>query len=90
MYEIVLTTRFKKDLKLAIRRGYDIDLLDEVVTTIADGNPLPDKNKDHALSGDYEGYRECHIAPDWLLIYTIDHSNLVLILTRTGSHNDLF
>jgi mRNA interferase YafQ len=90
MYEIVLTTRFKKDLKLAIRRGYDMDLLDEVVTTIADGNPLPDKNKDHALSGDYEGYRECHIAPDWLLIYTIDHSNLVLILTRTGSHNDLF
>jgi mRNA interferase YafQ len=90
MYEIVLTTRFKKDLKLAIRRGYNIDLLDEVVTTIADGNPLPDKNKDHALSGDYEGYRECHIAPDWLLIYTIDHSNLVLILTRTGSHNDLF
>ena len=70
MYDVVASSRFKKDLKLAIKRGLDISLLDEVVTTLQKGESLPAKNKDHALTGNYTGCRECHIQPDWLLIYT--------------------
>ena len=70
MYDVVASSRFKKDLKLAIKRGLDISLLDEIVTTLQKGESLPAKNKDHALTGNYTGCRECHIQPDWLLIYT--------------------
>lgn len=90
MYNIVQSSKFKKDLKIAIKRGYNISLLDEVVTTLAKGENLPLKNKDHLLSGDYKGCRECHIQPDWLLIYKIDNNLLILYLTRTGTHSDLF
>lgn len=89
-YKIVPSNKFKKDLKLAIKRGYDIFLLEIVVNTLAGGKKLPAKNKDHALSGNYSNCRECHITPDWLLIYEISENELILYLTRTGSHSDLF
>ena len=90
MYSIVSSKKFKKDLKVAIKRGYDMRLLDEVVSKLANGETLPDKNRDHALVGNFAGCRECHITPDWLLIYEIDNGELLLYLTRTGSHSDLF
>lgn len=68
-YKIVPSTKFKKDLKLAIKRGYDISLLDIVIGSLANGDTLPDKYHDHALSGNFAGCRECHITPDWLLVY---------------------
>ena len=89
-YNIVPTTRFKKDLKLAKKRGYDLSLLSEVVDLLAKGISLPEKNKDHTLIGNYVGCRECHITPDWLLIYEISNDELILYLTRTGTHSDLF
>lgn len=89
-FEIVWTTRFKKDYKLAMKRRMDMDLLDDIIRKLARGETLPDKNRDHDLSGDWIGHRECHILPDWLLIYRIDESVLVLTLTRTGTHSDLF
>ena len=88
--EIVWTAQFKKDYKLAIKQHLDIDLLDDVIRILAHGDALPQKNRDHLLSGDWEGYRECHILPDWLLIYRIDDDVLVLTLTRTGTHSHLF
>ncbi|MBQ8316102.1 MAG: type II toxin-antitoxin system YafQ family toxin [Lachnospiraceae bacterium] len=90
MYRIVATGKFKKDLKTVIKRGYNMKLMDEVVTKLSNGEKLPEKNKDHALVGNYGGKRECHITPDWLLIYEIDNGELILYLTRTGSHSDLF
>lgn len=89
-YKIMATGKFKKDLKLMIKRGYDMKLLDEIVTKLSKGEQLPSKNKDHNLSGNYSGKRECHITPDWLLIYEIDQEVLYLYLTRTGTHSDLF
>ncbi len=89
-YNIKPTTQFKKDLKAIQKRGYNLTLLTEIIELLADGKPLPDKNRDHSLSGDYSGCRECHIAPDWLLIYEISQNELILYLTRTGSHSDLF
>lgn len=90
MYNIVATNKFKKDLKLAIKRGYNISLLNDIVEKLARGEKLPDKNKDHNLIGNYLGCRECHITPDWLLIYEICDNELILYLTRTGTHSDLF
>ena len=90
MYRIVATGKFKKDLKTIIKRGYNMKLMDEVVTKLSNGEKLPEKNKDHALVGNYVGKRECHITPDWLLIYEIDNGELILYLTRTGSHSDFF
>ena len=88
--DIVWTTKFKKDYKLAIKRHLDIDLLDNVIRALSRGETLPEKNKDHELSGDWAGHRECHILPDWLLIYRIEDDVLVLTLARTGTHSDLF
>lgn len=90
MLEIVMSNRFKKDLKLAARRGYNFELLEEIVNKLAQRELLPEKNRDHALSGDYAGCRECHIAPDWLLVYQIEDDELILYLMRTGTHSDLF
>lgn len=81
---------FKKDYKKVVKRGYNIRLLEDIIKKLANGETLPEKNKDHALSGDYIGCRECHITPDWLLVYEIDNGELILYLTRTGSHSDLF
>ena len=90
MYAVKPTTRFQKDLKRIQKRGYNIALLTEVIKTLAAGEPLPEKNKDHTLFGDFAGCRECHITPDWLLIYEIADEELILYLTRTGTHSDLF
>ena len=87
---IIWTTRFKKDYKRMLKRHMDINLLDDVIRALSRGEVLPEKNKDHDLTGDWAGYRECHILPDWLLIYHIEDDILVLTLTRTGSHSDLF
>lgn len=89
-YEIQRTSQFKKDYKLAVKRGRNISKLKEVITLLANGEPLPRKYVDHELSGKYSKYRECHIEPDWLLIYKIDEGVLVLSLCRTSSHSDLF
>lgn len=89
-YKLVLTSLFKKDLKKVKKRSYDLSLLNEVVNIIASGSPLPEKYKDHSLIGNYNGCRECHILPDWLLIYEIADDELFLYLTRTGTHSDLF
>lgn len=90
MYEIRPTTKFQKDLKRAKKRGFDLSLLTEILKKLAVDETLPVKNKDHVLSGNYAGCRECHIAPDWLLIYEVDGNSLILYLIRTGSHSDLF
>ena len=89
-YTIKYTSQFKKDYKLAKRRNLNINLLKDIITKLANGGPLDDKNRDHALSGDWNGHRECHILSDWLLIYRIEADILVLTLTRTGTHSDLF
>lgn len=90
MYKMRPTSKFQKDLKRVKKRGYDIDLLAKVIKKLAAGEPLPAKNKDHELLGNYVGCRECHITPDWLLIYELDGDSLILYLTRTGTHSDLF
>ena len=89
-YIIKHTTKFQKDLKRIQKRGYDISLLTDIIKKLANGEELPEKNKDHNLNGNYKGCRECHITPDWLLIYEIDNGTLILYLTRTGTHSDLF
>lgn len=90
MYTVKPTNKFQKDLKRIQKRGYDISLLTDIIKRLANGEELPDRNKDHSLSGNYSGYRECHITSDWLLIYEIDNGELYLYLTRTDTHNDLF
>lgn len=90
MLEIVLSNQFKRDLKLAAKRGYDLDLLNDVVTKLANQEELPAKNRDHFLTGKYAGFRECHIQPDWLLVYRTEETELILFLSRTGTHSDLF
>ncbi len=84
------TTAFKKDYRLAIKRGLQIELLETVIETLAMGNTLPPENRDHDLTGNWRGHRECHIQPDWLLIYRVEGDVLVLTLSRTGTHSDLF
>lgn len=89
-YEIKLTTQFKKDIKLAKKQKKNLDKLFLVIDKIANGEKLDEKYKDHELSGNYKGVRECHIEPDWLLMYEIVDDILVLVLNRVGSHSDLF
>lgn len=89
-YQLILTGKFKKGLRLAKKRGLNIFLLEDIVERLLHKIPLKTKNKDHALSGNYKGYRECHIQPDWLLIYLIEDDILTLTLIDTGTHADLF
>lgn len=89
-YQLILTGKFKKGLRLAKKRGLNISLLEDIVERLLHKIPLETKNKDHALSGNYKGYRECHIQPDWLLIYLIENDILTLTLIDTGTHADLF
>lgn len=89
-YDLKYTSRFKKDFKQAKKQKKDIEKLFDVIERIANGEKLEAKWKDHALSGNYGGARECHIEPDWLLIYEVFEDTLVLSLLRTGSHSDLF
>lgn len=89
-YNVRPSKKFQKDIKRLKRRGLDMSLLDDVIEKLAAGEPLPEKNRDHMLFGDFAGCRECHITPDWLLIYEIYQNELLLYLTRTGSHSDVF
>jgi mRNA interferase YafQ len=89
-YRIKPSTKFQKDLKRVQKRGYNINLIKEVIRKLADGEVLEPKYRDHSLSGDYFNCRECHITPDWLLVYEIYEEELILYLTRTGTHSDLF
>ena len=88
MLKLNLTSQFKRDLKLCQKRNYNISLLNAIVDTLRIPAPLPLKNKDHALKGNYTGRRECHISPAWLLIYRLYENELYL--DRTGTHADLF
>ena len=90
MYDIIWTSKFKRDYKAAIKRNLDITLLDDVIRALSAGKQLAPELCDHKLSGTWDGYRERHIAPDWLLIYKLENKSLVLVLSRTGSHSDLF
>ena len=90
MYHIKFTTAYKKSYKLMKKRGLDLTLLDEVVNKLHLGIPLEEKHHDHELSGSFRGFRECHVKPDWLLIYLIENDILTLTLVDTGSHSDLF
>ena len=88
--QIIWSSQFKKDYKLAMKRGLPIEELDNVIRLLAEDDPLTEKYKDHDLSGNWKGFRECHIQPNWLLIYRVFNNNLILSLARTGSHSDLF
>lgn len=90
MYTVKFTNKFKKSYKLMIKRGKDISLLDEVVAKLMNGEQLEEKYRDHELTGTYKGHHECHIQPDWLLVYYVENNILVLTLVDTGSHSDLF
>ena len=89
-YTLVQTSTFKRELKLAAKRGYRIELLKVVLEMLKNGESLPEKYHDHQLSGNLSDFRECHITPDWLLLYTKNSAELILTLTRTGTHSDLF
>jgi mRNA interferase YafQ len=88
--DVIWTTRFKKDYKLAMKRNMDMSLLDDCIRKLAAGEQLPLAFHDHELSGNWSGYNECHIRPDWLLIYRVDGDGLILVLARTGTHSELF
>jgi len=90
MMTLETTTQFRKDYKRVKRRGYNLALLKTVIDTLLMGEPLDIRNRDHALSGDMAKYRECHVQPNWLLIYRIEQDHLILIVHRTGTHADLF
>lgn len=89
-YTLKPTSTFKKEIRLAKKRNLNLSLLEEVINLLANDEILPEKYKDHALHGNLEGFRECHVLPDWLLIYQKDENNLYLYLARTGTHSDLF
>lgn len=88
MLNIRYSTKFKKDIKLCARRGYDMALLQAVIDTLRIPAPLPEKNRNHTLTGEWSGYQECHVLPDWLLVYRLVENELQL--ARTGTHSDLF
>ena len=88
-YNVIKTTQYRRDCKTAEKSGLDLEKLELVVRLLAGGIPLPSRNRDHALTGSWRGYRECHIEPDWLLVYRKDEGNLELVLVRTGTHSKL-
>ena len=90
MLDIYYQSKFKKDYIKAIKRGCDPEIFNTVLDLLVHQQPLPQKYRDHPLAGNYHGYRECHIQSDWLLIYKVEDKKLLLTLTRTGSHSDLF
>ena len=89
-FNIQATRQYDKDVKLAKKRGLDVNKLIEIVVKLANDEVLPVKNHDHGLTGNYEGYRECHVSPDWLLIYKKTEEIKLITLVRTGTHSDLF
>ena len=90
IYDVKYTSSFKKSYKLIQKRGYDISALDKVIDMLRQGKKLDAKYKDHVLSGNYAGYRECHIKPDRLLVYLIENDTITLTLVNTGTHSDVF
>lgn len=90
MLKIKRTSQFKKDIKRISKQGYDLNLLSDVINKLVQQIPLEEKYCDHALKGEWVGFRECHIKPDWLLIYLVNDNELILTLSRTGTHSDLF
>lgn len=90
MLELVTTAKFRKDYKRIKKRGYDLSLLENVLDTLLEEKKLEPQLLDHALTGNYAGFRECHIQPNWLLIYAIDNDKLILTASRTGTHSDVF
>ena len=90
MYQVKFTNKFKKSYKLMKKRGYDMSLLESIIDTLRLGKRLDVKHRNHALTGDFSGYHECHIKPDWLLVYLIENDILTLTMIDTGSHSDLF
>lgn len=90
MYKLQLSGRFKKSYKKCIKRGYDKTLFEEVVSILLRGESLPAKYKNHPLHGNYEGWNDCHILPDWVLVWKYDNDKLILCLLDTGTHSDLF
>lgn len=88
--ELVFTSQFKKDYKKAKKRGFDMSELQAILNRLRAEEPLDTRHCDHALTGNYAGFRECHVRPDWLLIYAIDGDRLILTASRTGTHSDLF
>lgn len=90
MLRLKTTAQFRKDYKRLKKRGYNLNLLEEVLQSLIEEKPLAEKFQDHALAGKYTGFRECHILPDWLLVYQIDSEMLFLIVSRIGTHSDLF
>lgn len=90
MLRLEMTKKFKRDYKLCKKRGLDMSLLSDIVDTLLKEEPLPERCRDHALTGNYDGFRECHIQPDWLLVYAVKREELVLTTSRTGTHSDLF
>lgn len=90
MLRLEMTTKFRKDYKLCKKRGLDMSLLQDIINILLREEPLPERCKDHPLIGDYGGFRECHVLPNWLLIYAVQQDRLVLTAARTGTHSDLF
>lgn len=90
MLKLNYTNKFKKDYKLAKKRGYPMDELKTVIEILQEETPLDEKYQDHELQGNYKDFRECHVRPDWLLLYRVEHNTLTLTLARTGTHSDLF
>ena len=84
------SNRFRRDVKIAAKRGLDVEILKKVVGLLENEIPLPERFRDHALTGDWAGFRECHLRPDWLLIYRVEQERAILHLARTGTHSDLF
>lgn len=90
MLDLIVTKAYKRSYKLMARRGYDMSLLDEVIAVLREEMELAPKYRDHALHGKHNGYRECHVEPDWLLVYLIRKNALTLTLIETGTHSDIF
>jgi mRNA interferase YafQ len=88
--ELKQTTQFKRDLRRMVKRNVNIMLLDEVVELLINEKPLPAKYRNHSLSGDLKGFRDCHVQPNWVFIYMIDDKTKVLTATRTGTHSEVF
>ena len=90
MLDIIPSNQFKKDLRLAQKRGFKMESLKKVINILAEQKKLDEKYRDHRLSGEYSGFRECHIEPDWILVYRVNKDQLALFLFRSGTHSDLF
>ncbi|MDE5565131.1 MAG: type II toxin-antitoxin system YafQ family toxin [Oscillospiraceae bacterium] len=89
-YEIKPSSTYKRELRKMAKQHKDMSLLNTIITKLANGEPLPEQNRDHELTGNFKGCRECHIQPNWLLVYEIREGELLLYLLRTGSHSDIF